>query len=69
MARELMGLGDQAGQVREGFLADLLLVDGDPVADVSLLQRKERLVAIFKGGEAYKFDRSALERRRMHAAE
>ena len=34
-----------------------------------LLQQKERLVAILKGGEAYKFDRSALERRRMHAAE
>src|SRR5579862_7639378 len=45
---ELMGLGDEAGQIREGFLADLLLVDGDPVADVRLLQRKERLVAIVK---------------------
>ncbi len=42
---ELMGLGDAAGQVRESFLADLLLVDGDPVADVSVLQHKERLVA------------------------
>ena len=48
---ELMGLGDEAGQVREGFLADLLLVDGDPVADVGVLQHKERLVAILKGGE------------------
>jgi imidazolonepropionase-like amidohydrolase len=66
---ELMGLGDRAGQVREGFLADLLLVDGDPVADVGLLQHKDRLVAILKGGEAYKLDRSALEQRKMRAAE
>ena len=66
---ELMGLGDEAGQVREGFLADLLLVDGDPVADVRLLQHKERLVAILKGGEVYKLDRCALERRPMQAAE
>ena len=29
---ELMGI--EAGLVREGCLADLLLVDGDPVADV-----------------------------------
>ncbi len=48
---ELMDLADQAGQVKEGFLADLLLVDGDPVADVSILQSKHRLVAILKGGE------------------
>jgi imidazolonepropionase-like amidohydrolase len=66
---ELMGLGDQAGQVREGFLADLLLVDGDPVADVALLQHKDRLVAILKGGEAYKLDRSVLEQPKMRAAE
>ena len=64
-----MGLGDQAGQVREGFLADLLLVDGDPVADVSVLQHKERLVAILKGGEVHKLDRAALAQRQVRAAE
>ena len=66
---ELMGLGDhQAGQVREGFLADLLLVDGDPVADVGLLRHKDRLVAILKGGETHKLNRSALERRRWESS-
>ena len=64
-----MGLGGEAGLLREGFLADLLLVDGDPVADVGLLQHKERLVAILKGGEVYKLDRAALERREVRAAE
>ena len=64
-----MGMGDEAGLVREGFLADLLLVDGDPVADVSLLQHKERLVAIIKGGAVYKLDRTALQRRDVRAAE
>ncbi len=64
---ELMGI--EAGQVREGFLADLLLVDGDPVADVNILQNKERLVAILKGGEFHKLDRASLERPRMRAAE
>ena len=66
---ELMGLGDQAGQVREGFLADLLLVDGDPVADVGVLQRKEKLLAILKGGEVVKLDHAALESGRARAAE
>ena len=36
---ELMDMGHELGQVREGYLADLLLVDGDPLADVSILQR------------------------------
>jgi imidazolonepropionase-like amidohydrolase len=66
---ELMGLGREAGQVREGFLADLLLVDGDPVADVGILQHRDRLLAILKGGAVYKLDRTALEGRAVRAAE
>jgi imidazolonepropionase-like amidohydrolase len=66
---ELMGLGDEAGQVRQGFLADLLLVDGDPVADVSILQDKDRFVVILKGGDPYKLDRARLQRRESRAAE
>jgi imidazolonepropionase-like amidohydrolase len=66
---ELMGLADQAGQVREGFFADLLLVDGDPVADVAILQNKDRLIAILKDGEPYKLDRAALQRRQSQAAD
>ena len=65
----LMGLGAEAGQIREGFLADMLLVDGDPVADVRILQQPERLVAILKGGEVHKLDHAALERHGSRAAE
>src|SRR5262249_46942655 len=57
---ELMGLGDRLGLVREGCLADLLLVDGDPLADVALLQRADRLLAILKNGVPHKLDRAAL---------
>ncbi|WP_225007862.1 MULTISPECIES: amidohydrolase family protein [Novosphingobium] len=49
---ELMGL--DVGQVKEGFLADLLLVDGDPTADVAILQDKDKLAAIMKDGALYK---------------
>ena len=31
---ELMRMGGELGQVREGYLADLLLVDGNPLADI-----------------------------------
>lgn len=49
---ELMGL--EVGLVKEGWLADLLLVDGDPTADVAILQDKERLTMIMKGGALHK---------------
>jgi imidazolonepropionase-like amidohydrolase len=65
---ELMGIGDELGLVREGYLADLLLVDGDPLADVSILQRRERLVAILQNGNFHKLDRDALARRPVRRA-
>lgn len=49
---ELMGL--EVGQVREGYLADLLLVDGDPTADVAILQDRDRLTMIMKDGQLHK---------------
>jgi imidazolonepropionase-like amidohydrolase len=47
---ELMGQPGELGVVREGALADLLLVDGDPLADIALLQDRTRIVAIMKDG-------------------
>ncbi|AXB78754.1 amidohydrolase family protein [Novosphingobium sp. P6W] len=49
---ELMGL--EVGLVKEGYLADLLLVDGDPTTDVAILQDKDRLKMIMKGGALHK---------------
>jgi imidazolonepropionase-like amidohydrolase len=51
---EIMGMGGELGQVREGYLADLLLVDGDPLTDVALLQDRSRLLAIMKDGALHK---------------
>jgi len=47
---ELLGLGDRSGQVAAGRLADLLIVDGDPLADISILQDATRLLAVLKDG-------------------
>lgn len=49
---ELMDL--PVGQVREGYLADLLLVEGDPTQNVSILQDKANLAMIMKDGALYK---------------
>jgi imidazolonepropionase-like amidohydrolase len=51
---EIMGMGDELGLVKEGYLADLLLVDGDPVADIRIMQDKARLLMIMKDGAYHK---------------
>jgi imidazolonepropionase-like amidohydrolase len=40
-----------SGEVAEGFLADLLIVDADPTADVTVLQRPELRRAVVKDGQ------------------
>ncbi|MBU6394155.1 MAG: amidohydrolase family protein [Sphingomonadales bacterium] len=47
-------VGWDVGQVCAGYLADLLLVEGDPTSDVRLLQDKDNLAAIMKGGQFFK---------------
>lgn len=42
--------GLDVGEVRPGALADLLVVDGDPTADVTVLQDPARRRAVLKGG-------------------
>ena len=54
LGAQIMGLGDRLGQVRPGYLADLLLVDGDPLTDVVILQQRDRLKAIMKDGVFWK---------------
>ena len=47
---EIMMKGGELGQIKEGFLADLLLVDGDPLANLSILRDPKRLLAVMKDG-------------------
>ena len=47
----ILGMGDELGTVEEGKLADLLLVDGDPAADIGILEEAERIRMVVLGGE------------------
>lgn len=51
---QIMGMGHELGILRDGWLADMILVDGDPLADVRILQDKNRLLAIMKDGQFHK---------------
>lgn len=48
-----MNMADELGLIREGFLADLLLVEGDPLEDITLFQDKANLAMIMKDGRVH----------------
>ena len=45
-----LGMEDEIGTLEEGKLADILVVDGDPLADIAVLQDKSRLACVMKDG-------------------
>jgi len=51
---ELFGLSDYIGTVEEGKQADLIVVDGDSLADISLLADASRVRMVVKEGEVVK---------------
>ena len=52
---EILNMPDQLGVVKSGALADLVVIDGDPLADISLLTNQgQHMPAIMKNGVFYK---------------
>ena len=47
---EIMGRGHEFGTLEKGKLADMLIVDGDVVADISLLEDRTKFLAVMQGG-------------------
>lgn len=48
---QLMRKGDHLGLIKAGYQADLLVVDGNPLDDIRILQEPERLQAIMIAGK------------------
>ena len=51
---EAMDMPDRLGQIKEGFLADLLMVKGNPLADTNVLLDKDNLLMVMKDGQIHK---------------
>ena len=47
---EIMGRAEEFGTLERGKLADVLVVDGDVLADISVLEDRARLRAVVQGG-------------------
>lgn len=47
---EILGRGEELGTLEAGKIADVLVVDGDVVADIRLLQDRDKFIAVVQGG-------------------
>ena len=47
---EIMGRDSEFGTLEAGKLADLLIIDGDVLADISVLEDRSRFLAVIQGG-------------------
>ena len=59
---QIMMKPDELGLIKEGYLADLLLVDGDPMANLAILREPKRILAVMKDGVFAKRPEIAAER-------
>ncbi len=47
---EILGRGHELGTLDVGKLADVLIVDGDVAKEISLLEKREKFIAVMQGG-------------------
>lgn len=58
VAAECLDRAHEIGTLEAGKYADLVVVAGDPLAEIGLLQEAERIVAVYKGGKAVSLTQS-----------
>ncbi len=47
---EIMGRSSEFGTLEKGKLADVLVVDGQVLDDISILERRDQFIAVLQGG-------------------
>ncbi len=52
-AGQMVGFGGRVGTLEAGKFADLIVVDGDPLSDITILQDHSKIVAVMKGGKFF----------------
>ncbi|WP_458318767.1 amidohydrolase family protein [Mycolicibacterium brisbanense] len=52
-AGEMMGLSGRVGTLEPGKFADVVVVEGDPLSDITILQELNRIKTVIKGGRIF----------------
>ena len=47
---EILGRAHELGTLQAGKLADVLIVDGDPLRNITILEDRNRFIAVMQGG-------------------
>jgi imidazolonepropionase-like amidohydrolase len=55
---DLMQMGHETGQIKPGYCADLIILDGDPLADIRIFQDQDKILGVMKDGRFAKRDAS-----------
>jgi imidazolonepropionase-like amidohydrolase len=55
-AAPMLNLAGQVGEIRPGFIADIIVVTGDPTRDIRILQDTSNIDVVIKGGQVIAFD-------------
>jgi imidazolonepropionase-like amidohydrolase len=50
----LLNKADELGAIRPGYHADLLVIDGNPLDDIGILARPDRIALVMKAGVIHK---------------
>ncbi|MXZ53992.1 MAG: amidohydrolase family protein [Acidimicrobiaceae bacterium] len=62
----VLGEGANTGALKAGMGADIIVVDGDPLEDITVLQQKQRIEKVICRGEVQAFDDEVLAQRRPY---
>jgi imidazolonepropionase-like amidohydrolase len=62
----MLGLEGRVGVVAPGMIADLILVNGDPVKDIRVLQRRKCIETVIQDGSVVVFDEEKVARSWPH---
>jgi imidazolonepropionase-like amidohydrolase len=54
LGAEAMRMADKIGTLEPGKLADLIVIDGNPLEDITLLEDRRRITHVMKGGQFFR---------------
>jgi imidazolonepropionase-like amidohydrolase len=62
-------MADELGLIKEGYLADLVMLDGNPVKNIKIVQDKDKILMVMKDGKYHKAPMASRNEAQRVAAE